>query len=29
VFEGEYKHMVELGNMHAPGPTRLVAWEDR
>lgn len=28
VFEGEYRHMVEIPNIHAPGPTLLVPYED-
>ncbi len=28
-FEGEYKHMIEVPNIHAPKPTTLVPYEDK
>jgi len=28
VFEGGYTHMIEVPNLHAPGPTRLEPYED-
>ncbi len=27
-YEGEYKHIVEEPNIHAPGPSRFAPWED-
>ncbi len=28
VYEGEYKHIIEEANMHAPGPSQFARWED-
>jgi hypothetical protein len=29
VYEGEYKHIIEVPNIHAPGPSAFAPWEDK